>query len=122
MNSWMPGDRGSQSQVHADRPEGRRTAPRAYPPLLADEQWASLAIRHQLRKREVDVLKWLTRGASLPQIGRKLGLSYETVRGYARAAYRKLACRGRVELILRLVHTNWIPPDVPEAHERRAGR
>ena len=76
----------------------------AFPPLLSDEAWRRAALRYDLTPREQEVAALLARADEYADICRRLGMSRPTLRTHVRAAYRKVACSSRIELILRLVH------------------
>ena len=122
MRNTVPGSRGSGPEIVAGRPEAPPTAPRAHPPLLTDAQWAQVARAGGLTKREVDVLKWVTRGLRVRDAARRLRIGTETARGYVREAYKKLGCKGKVDLILRLVHEYWTPVVLGRVQDGSRGR
>lgn len=122
MRNTVPGSRGSGPEIVAGRPEAPPTAPRAHPPLLTDAQWAQVARAGRLTKREVDVLKWVTRGLRVRDAARRLRIGTETARGYVREAYKKLGCKGKVDLILRLVHEYWTPVVLGRVQDGSRGR
>jgi transcriptional regulator EpsA len=62
----------------------------APPPLLAP-----------LSEREIEVLGWVTRGKSNPEIGLILGLSALTVKNHLQRIYRKLNVHNRVQALAR---------------------
>ncbi len=121
MRDVVPGTRGSGGQVVAGRPEVPTAGTRAHPPLLSENQWQRLARSHALAKRERDVLQLVTRGLRIRDAADVLGLRPETVRGYLRSAYKKLRCRGKTDLILRLVHEYWTPAVMGRIQERASG-
>ncbi|HLI38485.1 MAG TPA: response regulator transcription factor [Streptosporangiaceae bacterium] len=56
---------------------------------------------NRLTPRELDVVRYVTSGATNPQIARDLYVSESTVKQYVRAAMRKLGARDRTELAYR---------------------
>ena len=64
----------------------------------------------QLSEREIELLKLIAKGLSYDEVGRAMGLRYNTVASYAKELYRKLQVHSRSEAIfeatqLGLVHT-----------------
>jgi LuxR family maltose regulon positive regulatory protein len=55
---------------------------------------------NELTDRELDVLRWLEKGASKRQIGRALFLSFNTIHSHTRSIYRKLDASSRGEALL----------------------
>lgn len=64
----------------------------------------------QLSDREIELLRLIAKGLSYDEVGRTMGLRYNTVASYAKELYRKLQVHSRSEAIfeatqLGLVHT-----------------
>ena len=57
-----------------------------------------------LTNRELEAVRALSRGGRYEAICKQLRISRPTLRTHLRAAYAKVGCRDRVELILTLVH------------------
>lgn len=57
-------------------------------------------ISNELTERELDVLRWLEKGASKREIGQALFLSFNTIHSHTRSIYRKLDASTRGEALL----------------------
>lgn len=75
--------------VHAMLGRNRRKAPRP------------LAVGPLLTEREVDVLRWISFGASNKVVAQKLGISPSTVRTHVESVFRKLDCSTRAAATLK---------------------
>jgi len=71
----------------------------ADPERVFEERCAWLAAEYGLSTRELDVLKLLARGRSLPYIEEALHISNSTARTHTRSIYRKLDIHSRQSLI-----------------------
>ncbi|MFF7852951.1 LuxR C-terminal-related transcriptional regulator [Streptomyces sp. NPDC007904] len=67
----------------------------------------SAAVR--LTPREVDVLACVAAGATNAVAAERLGVTAETVKGYLRAAMRKLGARTRGEAVVAARRAGWLP-------------
>lgn len=78
--------------------------PRApLPDLFTKEQWAALAGRFRLSKRQKEIARLICLGFSNTAIARELGLKYDTVRMHNRELFKKLAIRQRIGVPVSLV-------------------
>lgn len=57
---------------------------------LRDEDWAAIAVRLRLSKREVEILRGSENGLHVGQVALTLGISPHTVRTYRRRIFQKL--------------------------------
>jgi DNA-binding CsgD family transcriptional regulator len=73
---------------------------------------ASVARTYGLTRREIDLVTLLTKGATLKDAARTLGLSYNTARGYVRQVFGKTALHRQTDL-LRLFATGHRPSARP---------
>lgn len=64
-----------------------------------DMRCARLAASHSLTKRELETMQLICRGRSKRYIAEHMGLSENTVRGYAKTLYVKLGIHSREELL-----------------------
>ncbi len=60
----------------------------------------ALQLRASLSSRELECLRWVAAGLSDPEIGARLNLSAQTVKGYVDEARRKLGARTRAQALL----------------------
>jgi DNA-binding CsgD family transcriptional regulator len=76
---------------------------------LSDEKKleATLQVRFQLTRRELDVIYYLTRGLSDDEIGEKLYISMQTVHTHIKNIYKKLGVKSRIELYRRVIQSNY---------------
>lgn len=85
----------------------RALAPRIADPALRGELLAACGLLTTppraggvtLAPRELDVLSWVAAGATNAAVAERLGIGPETVKGYLRAAMRKLGARTRGEAV-----------------------
>jgi DNA-binding NarL/FixJ family response regulator len=73
------------------------------PDLFTDEQWAALAKRFRLSRRQRQAARLICLGYSNTAIGRELGLRPDTVRMHNRELFKKLDIRHRMGVPLQLV-------------------
>ena len=57
------------------------------------------AVSHGLSRRQVEVFALLARGMTDGEIGRELGISYNTARAHVRAIFHKLNVSSRIEAV-----------------------
>lgn len=86
-------------EVRNARTEGREMAERAADLLPLSPEAELLCRNAGATNREIEVVRYLYRGWSRPYIAEKLLLSENTVRTYAKQAYRKLGVHSKSELI-----------------------
>ena len=60
---------------------------------------AELAAAHGLTAREAEAMELLGRGRTVGFVAEELGISYNTVKGYAKNVYAKCGVHSRQELI-----------------------
>jgi len=73
------------------------------PDLFTKEQWAALATRFGLSKRQKEMAQLICLGYSNTAIARELGLKHDTVRMHNRELFKKLAIRQRIGVPVCLV-------------------
>ncbi|MGW5045275.1 LuxR C-terminal-related transcriptional regulator [Streptomyces griseoluteus] len=103
----VPGTGAGQEHVREAHAALRALAPRIADPELRAELLAACALltapapqtRPALAPRELDVLTWVATGATNAAVADRLGLRPETVKGYLRAAMRKLGAHTRGEAV-----------------------
>ena len=66
-----------------------------------------------LSAREIEVLDLAARGNSNKIIGRKLGISDQTVKNHISAILRKLEVNDRTEAVVYALQNGWIRIDAP---------
>jgi len=87
----------------------------------SDTSGRSLAVGHQLTRRESEVLPLLAQNRSNAQIAVDLQIGFETVRTHARNIYRKLGVSSRRELAARPApDSERKPPSITPPQRRRA--
>ncbi|QBJ92953.1 GAF domain-containing protein [Streptomyces seoulensis] len=102
-----PGPGPGREHVREAHAALRALAPRIADPQLRAELLAACALltapapqgRPALAPRELDVLTWVATGATNAAVADRLGLRPETVKGYLRAAMRKLGAHTRGEAV-----------------------
>ncbi|MFF9359794.1 LuxR C-terminal-related transcriptional regulator [Streptomyces griseoluteus] len=103
----VPEPGAGQEHVREAHAALRALAPRIADPELRAELLAACALltapapqaHPALAPRELDVLTWVATGATNAAVGDRLGLRPETVKGYLRAAMRKLGAHTRGEAV-----------------------
>ena len=75
-----------------------------FPDLLWAEACEKVGDAYGLARQERRVLRLLCRGLSNVAIATALGIRPPTLRTHLRSVYAKLGCRGRVHVILKLMH------------------
>lgn len=81
--------------------------PRApLPDLFTKEQWAALAGRFRLSRRQKEVARLICLGFSNTGIARELGLKHDTIRMHNRELFKKLAIRQRMGVPVCLMLAN----------------
>lgn len=73
------------------------------PDLFTNEQWAALAERFRLSKRQKEIARLICLGLSNTGIARELGLKHDTIRMHNRELFKKLAIRQRMGVPVHLV-------------------
>ncbi len=91
-----------------------RRAPQRFPDLLPHRRLLRLARRHGLTERQRQILRLLCRGLSNSEIAAELAVSVETVRKHTRVIYLSFDVSDRLELVLRLVHSEVLDHDRPD--------
>ena len=69
------------------------------------KQWEYLRKCWHLSSREVDVSKLVCKGFDNNQIGKKLNITYNTVRSHLGNIIRKVGVKGKAGIILKFVET-----------------
>ena len=64
-----------------------------------------------LSEREVELLRLIAKGLSYEEVGRVLGLKYNTVTSYAKEIYRKLQVHSRSEAVFEARQAGWMGPE-----------
>ncbi|MFF9376454.1 LuxR C-terminal-related transcriptional regulator [Streptomyces griseoluteus] len=103
----VPEPGGGREHVREAHAALRALAPRIADPELRAELLAACALltapapqgSPALAPRELDVLTWVATGATNAAVADRLGLRPETVKGYLRAAMRKLGAHTRGEAV-----------------------
>lgn len=76
--------------------------------LFAAEDWQDIADALRLSPREFQIVQGVFDDKKKYAIAFELGISKNTVNTYMQRLYRKLQVVGRVQLILKIVHTSMI--------------
>jgi len=71
--------------------------------LFTDEQWAAMADRLRLSKRQRQAARLICLGCSNTTISRELGIKRDTVRMHNRELFQKLGVRQRMGVLVRMV-------------------
>jgi DNA-binding NarL/FixJ family response regulator len=61
----------------------------------------------KLSERETQILRYVVKGFTFPEIGELMGISAHTVTTYARRIYRKLEVRSRSEAVFEALSRGW---------------
>jgi DNA-binding NarL/FixJ family response regulator len=69
--------------------------------------------RHQLSRRELDVLEGLACGESAPEISRRLCISAHTVRNHVAGAMLKLQAHDRLSAVAQAIQLGLVAPRLP---------
>lgn len=64
-----------------------------------------------LTEREIELLRLIAKGLSYDEVGRVLGLKYNTVTSYAKEIYRKLQVHSRSEAVFEARQAGWMGPE-----------
>lgn len=75
-----------------------------FPPLLAEAAWRRAGAAFGWTPREGQIAWCLCVGLGYAAIRSRLGIRHSTLRTHLKSLYRKAGQRGRVRLILGLVH------------------
>jgi DNA-binding NarL/FixJ family response regulator len=65
----------------------------------------------KLSERETEILRYVVKGFTFPEIGELMSLSAHTVTTYARRIYRKLEVRSRSEAVFEALSRGWVDVD-----------
>jgi len=76
------------------------------PDLFTDQQWAAMADRLRLSKRQRQAARLICLGCSNTTISRELGIKRDTVRMHNRELFQKLGVRQRMGVLIRMVLTD----------------
>jgi len=77
--------------------------------LQAPRQVAPSEVAVQLSDREIELLKFIAKGLSYEEVGRAMGLRYNTVASYAKELYRKLQVHSRSEAVFEATQLGLVP-------------
>jgi DNA-binding CsgD family transcriptional regulator len=75
-----------------------------FPELLSNIGWRQVGEQYGLSARELSVLRLICRGMRNEAVACQLGIRPPTLRTHLRSIYQKLACDGRTQALLRVIH------------------
>jgi DNA-binding CsgD family transcriptional regulator len=105
-NPESPDDRASRLEDHLWRIAMELEAAGISDPVRGGPDWSADSPLSGLSRRQVEILRRLTRGERVSAIARELFISQSTVRNHLSAIYRRVGVHSQSELLARLMPAN----------------